>query len=151
MDDQHIRAVVQTQIIECLNRFYAIETGMWGGPLHALIIRTVIAGENQGRLYDISAIANVLDLPLTTVHRKVRELEEMRFLYRQRDGRSAYLRPTQRTCVKLDKSFEEMIRAVRLLYRMPSPQTFLKYVVDAGPHPALRFYGEMDDEAAQTH
>ena len=38
-----------------LNRFYAIEDGHgWGGAAHALIIRTVIAGENQGRLYDIS-------------------------------------------------------------------------------------------------
>lgn len=119
MDDQHIRAVVQTQIFECLNRFYAIETGMWGGPLHALIIRTVIAGENQGRLYDISAIANVLGLPLTTTHRKVRELENMGFLYRQRDGRSFYLRPTSRTCVKLDKSFDEMIGTLQRLYRSP--------------------------------
>jgi len=120
VEEQQIRTIVQTQIIECLNRFYAIETGMWGGPLHALIIRTVIAGENQGRLYDLSAIANVLDLPLSTVHRKVRELEEMEFLFRQRDGRSTYLRPTSRTCVEMDKSFDEMVGTLRRLYRSPT-------------------------------
>ncbi|GGE87877.1 helix-turn-helix transcriptional regulator [Stappia taiwanensis] len=118
--EEELRRIVQTQIIECLNRFYAIETGMWGGPLDALIIRTVIVGENQRRLYDLSALAGVLDLPLSTVHRKVRELEAAGFLTSERKGRSTYLRPTDKTCVEFDKSFQDMIGTLQRLYRSRS-------------------------------
>lgn len=117
VEKEEIRMIVQTQIIECLNRFYAIETGMWGGPLDALIIRTVVVGENQGRLYDLSALKNVLDLPLSTVHRKTCELEEAGYLHRQREGRSTYLRPTAKTCLEMDKAFDEMISTLQRLYR----------------------------------
>ncbi|MBS0270371.1 MAG: ArsR family transcriptional regulator [Proteobacteria bacterium] len=120
-DSEAIRVIVQGQIIECLNRFYAIETGMWGGPLDALIIRTVVVGEMQGKLYDISALAYALDIPLSTVHRKTRELEEAGFLHSHRQGRSTYWRPTARTSVELDKSFAEMISTLERLYRSPSP------------------------------
>jgi DNA-binding MarR family transcriptional regulator len=117
---EDIRATVQTQIIECLNRFYAIETGMWGGPLDALIIRTVVVGENQHRLYDLSALANVLDLPIATVHRKVRQLVEAGFMWRERSGRSTYLRPTAKTCVQMDQSFDDMLVTLKRLYRTPT-------------------------------
>ncbi|MCE8469953.1 ArsR family transcriptional regulator, partial [Rhodovulum sulfidophilum] len=52
-----VRAAVQAQIIECLNRFYAMESGMWGKPLDSLIIRTVVQSRMQGKLYDFSALS----------------------------------------------------------------------------------------------
>lgn len=116
-DQQQIRSIIQTQIIECLNRFYAIETGMWGGPLDCLIIRTVIVGEMQQRLYDLSAIAMVLDLPISTVHRKTRELVSAGYLQKEPRGRSTYFRPTTSTRVTLDKSFDDMIATLQRLYR----------------------------------
>ncbi|WP_439271132.1 hypothetical protein [Pseudochrobactrum sp. HB0163] len=117
MQEQEIRAIVQTQIIECLNRFYAIETGMWGTPLDALIVRTVITGKVQGRLYDLSSLSNTLGLAISTTHRKVDELEKAGFLQREKRGRSIYLMPTSKACVELDKSFEEMIGTLQRLYR----------------------------------
>lgn len=117
MDD--LRGAVQTKIIECLNRFYAIETGMWGGPVDALIVRTVVVGEIQSRLYDLSALKNVLDLPIATVHRKVNQLVEAGFIYRERRGRSTYLRPTRKTRVELDMSFDEMMGTLQRLYKSP--------------------------------
>jgi DNA-binding MarR family transcriptional regulator len=127
---EELRRIVQTQIIECLNRFYAIETGLWGGPLDALIIRTVIVGENQERLYDLSALAGVLDLPISTVHRKIRELEKAGYLTSERKGRSTYLRPTDKTCVEFDKTFEDMIGTLQRLYR---PKSAPQAVADSMP------------------
>ena len=45
--EERIKAAAQAQVIECLNRFYAMETGLWGGPLDALIVRTIIVGDIQ--------------------------------------------------------------------------------------------------------
>jgi len=115
-----VRMAVQAQIIECLNRFYAIENGMWGGPLDALIIRTVVVGEKQKRPYDLSALAYALGLSLTTVHRKTRELEKAGYLYHERVRRSVYLHPTDKTRVELGKSFSEMMAALHALYDSPS-------------------------------
>lgn len=112
-----LRATVQAQIIECLNRFYAMETGMWGGPLSALIVRTVIKGQFEGKLYDLSALGAVLDLPVASVHRKVRKLVEDGYLQRLPRGKSVYLMPTEKTCVTLDKSFDDMISTLQRLYR----------------------------------
>lgn len=117
MPEAEIRQIVQAQIIECLNRFYAIETGMWGGPLDALIVRTIITGKVQGRFYDLSSLSAALELPLSTTHRKVKDLEASGFLERRRNGRSTHLLPTSRTCVELDKSFEEMVSTLQRLYR----------------------------------
>lgn len=117
---EEVRTAVQTQIIECLNRFYAIETGMWGGPLDALIIRTAVVGDMQHRPYDLSALAAVLDLPISTIHRKVKNLVESGFLVQEKTGRSIYLHPTSRTREELDKSFEEMVGTLRRLYRDPN-------------------------------
>lgn len=117
MQEAQIRAIVQAQIIECLNRFYAIETGMWGSPLDALIVRTVITGKVQGKLYDLSALSNTLGLALSTTHRKIDELEAAGFLSREKRGRSTYLVPTSKTCVELDRSFEEMVSTLQRLYR----------------------------------
>ncbi|MCV0380955.1 hypothetical protein, partial [Nitratireductor sp.] len=41
-------------------RFYAIETGLWGGPLDALIVRTIITGKIEGRFYDLSSLSMTL-------------------------------------------------------------------------------------------
>jgi DNA-binding MarR family transcriptional regulator len=112
-----LRAVIQAQIIDCLNRFYAMETGMWGGPLSALMIRTVIKGQYEGKLYDLSALAAALDLPVTSVHRKARDLVKEGYLQRLPRGKSVYLAPTEKTCVTFDKSFDDMISALQLLYR----------------------------------
>ncbi|MBN7775424.1 hypothetical protein JYP49_16065, partial [Nitratireductor aquimarinus] len=99
MQETEIRQVVQAQIIECLNRFYAIETGLWGGPLDALIVRTIITGKIEGRFYDLSSLSMTLGLPLSTTHRKILELEASGFLERVRSGRSTHLVPTRRSCV----------------------------------------------------
>lgn len=88
-----------------------------GGPLDCLIIRTVIVGEMQQRLYDLSAIAMVLDLPISTVHRKTRELVSAGYLQKEPRGRSTYFRPTTSTRVTLDKSFDDMIATLQRLYR----------------------------------
>lgn len=112
-----LRAVVQAQIIECLNRFYAMETGMWGGPLSALIVRTVIKGQFEEKLYDLSALSAALDLPVASVHRKVQELVGDGYLQRLPRGKSVYLAPTEKTCVTLDKSFDDMISTLQRLYR----------------------------------
>ena len=112
-----IRAEVQGQIIECLNRFYAMETGMWGKPVDCLIIRTVVQGRLQGKLYDLSALAEVLGLPISTLHRKIGELVENGFLLREPRGKSIYISPTDSTNIALDKSFESMVNTLRRLYK----------------------------------
>ncbi|KEO53310.1 transcriptional regulator [Thioclava indica] len=112
-----IRAEVQGQIIECLNRFYAMETGMWGKPIDCLIIRTVVQGRLQGKLYDLSALAEVLGLPISTLHRKIGELVESGFLLREPRGKSIYISPTDTTNIALDKSFESMVKTLRSLYK----------------------------------
>lgn len=114
---ERARAGVQAQIIECLNRFYAMETGLWGGPLDALIIRTIIVGDIQGRLYDLSALASVLDIPVSTVHRRVAELVERNFLERAAVGRSVYLKPTHQTRATMDRTFDDMVATLTRLYR----------------------------------
>lgn len=112
-----IRADVQAQIIECLNRFYAMETGMWGNPVDCLIIRTVVQGKLQGKLYDISALSEVLGLPISTLHRKIGHLVENGFLRREPRGKSIYISPTDITNISLDKSFENMVATLRRLYK----------------------------------
>ena len=112
-----IRAEVQAQIIECLNRFYAMETGMWGSPVDCLIIRTVVQGRLQGKLYDLSALSEVLGLPISTLHRKVGYLVENGFLRREPRGKSIYISPTNNTNVALDQSFEAMVATLRRLYK----------------------------------
>ncbi|QSB44405.1 ArsR family transcriptional regulator [Altererythrobacter sp. FM1] len=112
-----IRAEVQAQIIECLNRFYAMETGMWGNPVDCLIIRTVVQGRLQGKLYDLSALSEVLGLPISTLHRKVGHLVESGFLMREPRGKSIYISPTDNTNIALDKSFEAMVATLRRLYK----------------------------------
>jgi len=119
LSQEEVSLAVQGQIIECLNRFYAIETGMWGGPLDALIVRTVVVGAIQNKPYDFSALATVLDLPIATVHRKVRNLTKTGVLVQEKAGRSTYLHPTSRTRLELDKSFEEMVHTLRRLYCDP--------------------------------
>lgn len=114
---QALRQEVQEQIIGCLNRFYSLETAMWGKPVDALIVRTVVQGHLQDRLYDLSALSGVLGLPIATLHRKVGELVEAGYLQRERRGKSVYLIPTDETCKSFDRSFEEMVGALRRLYR----------------------------------
>lgn len=111
-----IRQDVQEQIIECLNRFYTLEKDMWGKPVEALIVRTVVQGRLQNRLYDLSALSDVLDLPIGTLHRKVTDLVEAGYLKREKRGKSVYLAPTHDTCGSLDQSFEHMVSALRRLY-----------------------------------
>ncbi|MBN7764102.1 hypothetical protein JYP52_23505, partial [Nitratireductor aquibiodomus] len=89
----------------------------WGGPLDALIVRTIITGKIEGRFYDLSSLSMTLGLPLSTTHRKILELEASGFLERVRSGRSTHLVPTRRSCVELDKSFEEMVSTLQRLYR----------------------------------
>lgn len=117
MDPLKLRQELQTDIINCLNRFYAIETGMWGGPIDALIIRTIFVGYIQNKPFDLSALTNFLDLPIATIHRKVRKIEEMGFIQSIRKGRSLFLYPTDKTELDLDKSFDEMISTLTRLYK----------------------------------
>ncbi|WP_199258187.1 ArsR family transcriptional regulator [Paracoccus binzhouensis] len=112
-----VRVQTQAQIIECLNRFYMLETEMWGKPVDALIVRMVVQGRLQGRLYDLSALSAALGLPIATLHRKVADLVEGGHLRRERRGKSVYLVPTDETCGALDESFEAMVAALRRLYR----------------------------------
>lgn len=114
---QAVRSEVQDQIIECLNRFYVMETGMWGKPIDCLIVRTAVQGQLQGRPYDLSALATALELPIGTVHRKVGELVAAGYLNREAVGKSVYVAPTDKACVKLDQSFETMISTLRRLYQ----------------------------------
>lgn len=111
-----LRQEVQEQIIECLNRFYMLETQMWGKPVEALIVRTVVQGHLQNRPYDLSALADVLDLPIATLHRKVADLVTSGHLRRDPRGKSVYLAPTDATCAALDLSFESMVDNLRRLY-----------------------------------
>jgi len=121
-----VKAAVQEQIIECLNRFYAMETGMWGKPLDALIVRTVLQGKLQGKLYDLSALSGVLDLPVSTLHRKIGALVAGGYLQREARGKSIYISPSYKTCITLDKSFEDMMATLRQLYQGDIP-------LDRGP------------------
>lgn len=116
-----LRAAVQEKIIECLNRFYSIETEMWGKPVDALIVRTVVQGRLQDRLYDLSALAHVLGLPMGTLHRKVADLVVAGYLLRERRGKSVYILPTEKTCTSFDRSFEDMVETLRRLYRNGLP------------------------------
>jgi len=111
-----IQQAVQEQIIECLNRFYAIESGMWGKPINALILRTIIQGKLQNRLYDISSLSESLDLPLTTIHRKVHELVKTGYVHHKKLGKSVYLIPTEKTQISMDKSFDDMLQTIKRLY-----------------------------------
>lgn len=113
---QDASSVVQAQIIECLNRFYAMETGMWGDQVSALIVRTILQGEMQGRLYDLSPLADTLDLPVATVHRRVASLVEAGHIRRLSRRRSVALEATENTRVAFDRSFEDMIATLRRLY-----------------------------------
>jgi predicted transcriptional regulator len=124
---EEVRAAVQAQIIECLNRFYAIETGMWGTPLDALIIRTVVVGEKQKKPYDLSALAYTLGLSLTTVHRKTRQLENTGFLRHENVRRSVYLYATEKTKLDLNKSFIEMVKTLQAFYSEPDLQEALRW------------------------
>ncbi|MCF4164886.1 hypothetical protein L2U69_04445 [Zavarzinia compransoris] len=114
---RRVRAEVQDQIIECLNRFHALESAMWGKPVDALIVRTVVQGRLQNRPYDLSALAAALDLPIATLHRKTGGLVAAGFLRRERRGKSVYLAPTEAACAAFDRGFEDMIAALRRLYR----------------------------------
>lgn len=111
------RLKVQGEIIDCLNRFHAIETQMWGKPLEVLIVRTVVQGQLEGRPYDLSALSGVLDLPMTTVHRKVGELVDAGCLVRRRRGKSVYLEPTDQACASLDQFLTAMLETLDRFYR----------------------------------
>ncbi|MDF1585304.1 BlaI/MecI/CopY family transcriptional regulator [Marinimicrococcus flavescens] len=111
------RETVQRKVLECLNRFYAIETGMWGDPVSCLMIRTIIKGRIEGRLYDVSSLATYLDLSLATVHRKLKRIEERGYVERRREGRSVRLWPTARVEEILDLNFDQMIETLRRLYK----------------------------------
>lgn len=115
-DLARVRQAVQDQVIECLNKFYALETGMWGGPLHALILRTIIQGHLQDKLYDISALALALELPIATVHRKINELAEAGLVEKKLRGKSVLLLPTAQAKQTLDRSFDDMICVLQRLY-----------------------------------
>lgn len=129
-DKDELRVIVQTQIIECLNRFYAIESGMWGGPLDSLIIRTVVVGQAQGKLYDLTSLAFSLGLPLSTIHRKALELESAGFITRKKVKRSTFLQPTEKTCLKMEDSFNDMMISLQKLYSSPYPIEALKSLDD---------------------
>ena len=116
-EEKRVRQIVQDQIIECLNRFYAIETSMWGKPINALILRTIIQGKLQERLYDMSSLSESLDLPLTTIHRKVHELVEDGYVEIAKNGKSVHLMPTLQTKDAMDRSFEDMMLTLRRLYK----------------------------------
>lgn len=107
---------VQRAVIECLNRFYAIETGMWGDPVSCLIIRTVIKGRIEDRLYDLSSLSAYLDLSLSTVHRKVRKIEAAGYIRTERKGRSMVLLPTEKVQAVFNDRFDEMVETLRRLY-----------------------------------
>ncbi|MDX6749319.1 BlaI/MecI/CopY family transcriptional regulator [Geminicoccaceae bacterium 1502E] len=111
------REIVQRKVLECLNRFYAIETGMWGDPVSCLMIRTIIKGRIEGRLYDVSSLATYLDLSLATVHRKLKRIEEQGYVERRREGRSVRLWPTARVEEILELNFDQMIETLRRLYK----------------------------------
>lgn len=110
------RGRIQKYIIECLNRFYAIEAGLWGDPLSSLIIRTVIKGAIEGRPYDLSALATEFELSIATVHRKVHRCVEAGYLQTRMEGRSLRLYPTQKVQQSFNESFDEMVSALRRLY-----------------------------------
>lgn len=117
VDEDDTRERVQREVLECLNRFYAIETGMWGDPVSCLMIRTIIKGRIEGRLYDVSSLAAYLDLSLATVHRKLKRIEEQGYVERRREGRSVRLSPTARVEQILDTNFDRMIETLRRLYK----------------------------------
>lgn len=114
--EEHIRRIVQDQIIECLNRFYTIEKKLWGKPINALMRRTIIQGNLQNRHYDISSLSESLNLPLSTIHRKVHELVDGGYVRVDQCGKSMQLIPTLKTEEALNHSFEDMIKAVKDLY-----------------------------------
>lgn len=116
-DGTATRESVQRQVLECLNRFYAIETGMWGDPVSCLMIRTIIKGRIEGRLYDVSSLAACLDLSLATVHRKLKRIEAQGHVERRREGRSVRLWPTAKVEEMLDLEFDQMIETLRRLYK----------------------------------
>lgn len=58
--EAQIRKIIQEQIIECLNRFYAIESGLWGKPINALILRTIFKGTSKTFLTICLHYQNVL-------------------------------------------------------------------------------------------
>ncbi|MBO6549531.1 MAG: hypothetical protein JJ964_07900 [Rhizobiales bacterium] len=115
--EAQIRKIIQEQIIECLNRFYAIESGLWGKPINALILRTIFKGHLQDLPYDMSALSECLDLPLTTTHRKVHELITTGYIEQKLVGKSMLLLPTEKTQISLDKSFGDMMETITKLYR----------------------------------
>lgn len=110
------RDEAQKAIIECLNRFYAIESGMWGDPVACLMIRTIIKGRIENRLYDISSLSAYLDLSISTVHRKLKRIAEEGYVELRRQGRSITLHPTEKVEIIFDERFEDMISTLRRLY-----------------------------------
>lgn len=107
---------VRRAIIECLNRFYAIESGMWGDPVASLMIRTIIRGRIEGREYDISSLSVDLGLSVATVHRKLKRIETEGYIVMRREGRSIRLFPTEKVEVVFEERFDEMIETLRRLY-----------------------------------
>ena len=90
---------------------------MWGKPINALILRTIIQGKLQERPYDISSLSESLELPLTTIHRKVHELVEDGYVEITKNGKSMQLMPTLQTKDAMDRSFEDMMLTLRRLYK----------------------------------
>jgi DNA-binding MarR family transcriptional regulator len=111
------REDVQMYIIECLNRFYAIESGLWGDPVDCLMIRTIFKGKVEGRYYDISSLSSCLGLSIATVHRKVKSIESRGYIELCKEGRSVRLKPTPKLETCINDKFDDMMATLQQLYK----------------------------------
>jgi DNA-binding transcriptional ArsR family regulator len=102
-------------LIRFLNRIHQLDRQIWGHPIAAVLVRTILEGELQDRLHDYTSLAAATGLPVATVDRRVNALLSAGLIARSRVGRSYRLTVTARTRDLSRGQEEAAFRALREL------------------------------------
>ena len=61
-------------LVELLNTVLRAEVDAWGDPVDAILLRTILLGEQEGRPYDVTSLASVTAMTVPTTARRVSDL-----------------------------------------------------------------------------
>lgn len=84
-------------------------------PVALGLIRTVYAAQKQGEPYDVSSLAAEMGVPISTMHRQAKQMEERNCLNLERLGRRLLVLPpmlTESTEEQLENSVRWMISSL---------------------------------------